>query len=210
MGNSAAGTGYSCLMQALVREWRGLWSATPGTTDSSAPFGIVTLASSGSEGASGLAMGAMRHAQTAGYGVLPPPGGEEMANTFLAQAYDLDDQWSGDRGPCTSVGWNVTSPAYDCCGGGGGNSTTCGPAQAAMCANMCYANTRTSAFMGGLHPRSKKAVGVRLATAAANTVYGGSAAFTGPTLAGCTLDATELTIRFNATLLRGETVSSKI
>ena len=104
MGNSAASAGYSCEMQALVSQWRQLWSASAGTTDPSAPFGIVTLASSGSEGANSLAMGAMRQAQTAGFGVLPPPSSSSghaggMANTFLAQAYDLDDKWSGDRGP---------------------------------------------------------------------------------------------------------------
>ena len=33
-------------------------------------------------------MGAMRQAQTAGYGVLPPPeGGTGLDNTFFAQAY---------------------------------------------------------------------------------------------------------------------------
>ena len=35
-------------------------------------------------------MGAMRMAQTASYGILPNPA---MPNTFLAQAYDLDDEW---------------------------------------------------------------------------------------------------------------------
>jgi hypothetical protein len=76
-------------MQALVGQWRQLWSQSVGTTDPAAPFGIVTLASSGSEGASSLAMGAMRQAQTAGFGVLPPPSSNRhhggMANTFLAQ-----------------------------------------------------------------------------------------------------------------------------
>lgn len=42
-GNSVANWGYSCLMQALVTQWRSLWSATPGTTDPNAAFGIVTL-----------------------------------------------------------------------------------------------------------------------------------------------------------------------
>ena len=92
MGNSAANAGYSCEMEALVTQWRQLWSASAGTTDPAAPFGIVSLASSGSEGASSLQMGAMRQAQTAGFGVLPPPADAQqeqqahgMANTFLAQ-----------------------------------------------------------------------------------------------------------------------------
>ena len=80
-GNSAAGVGYACNQKALVEGWRKIFSETPGTTDPVAPFGIVTLASSGSEG--GPNMGAMRMAQTASYGILPNPA---MPNTFLAQA----------------------------------------------------------------------------------------------------------------------------
>jgi len=92
-GSSAANEGYSCSQRVLIEGWREVWSKTPGTTDPLAPFGIVTLASSGSEG--GPNMGAMRQAQTAGYGVLPPAqaGGTGLEATFFAQAYDLDDQW---------------------------------------------------------------------------------------------------------------------
>ena len=50
------------------------------TDSTSSKPGIVTLASSGSEG--GADIGAMRLAQTAGNGVLPGVG---MENTFLAQ-----------------------------------------------------------------------------------------------------------------------------
>ena len=199
MGNSVAKVGYSCLMASLVQQWRELWSCP------TCAFGIVTLASSGSEGAGSHAMGAMRQAQTAGNGVLPANEGI-MANTFMAQAYDLDDQWSGDRGPCVEVGWNKTSPAVDCCGKDGGNSTTCTLDWADTCANMCYANVHTAQYMGGIHPRSKKPVGERLAQAAFNSVYGGSAAFTGPTLAGCALTNSTLTIEFDISLLRGDTV----
>ena len=38
------------LMKALVAEFRSLWSANPSTTDPEAPFGLVTLAPSGTEG----------------------------------------------------------------------------------------------------------------------------------------------------------------
>ena len=163
-GNSASNAGYSCMMQALVQQWRGLWSQTPNTTHPEAPFGIVTLASSGSEGSSSLAMGAMRQAQTAGYGVLPSPHGTGMANTFMAQAYDLDDKWSGDRGPCVDIGWNVSSPIHNCCGRNA-NGSSCPAAWATKCANMCTANAHTHAYMGGIHPRNKRPVGERLATA---------------------------------------------
>jgi hypothetical protein len=60
-GNSAADEGYSCSQRVLIEGWREIWSKIPGTTDPRAPFGIVTLASSGSEG--GPNMGAMRQAR---------------------------------------------------------------------------------------------------------------------------------------------------
>jgi hypothetical protein len=85
-GNAAAGVGYGCEQRELVRSWRAVWSSVPNTTDPMAPFGLVTLASSGSEG--GPNMGAMRWAQTANAGVLPSA---DLPNTFHAQAYDLDD-----------------------------------------------------------------------------------------------------------------------
>lgn len=71
-----------------------------------------------------------------------------------------------------------------------------------------YTPAGTPIAMGGIHPRSKKPVGDRLAKAAFNTVYGGKQAYTGPTIAGCALgsDAAELTIKFDATLLAGSKV----
>ena len=54
--------------------------------DSLAPFGVATIANSGTEG--GNSVGAMHWAQTANYGVLPNPA---MPNTFLGQTFDLDD-----------------------------------------------------------------------------------------------------------------------
>ena len=50
----------------MVDLWRKTWSKVPGTTDPLAPFGIVTLASGGSEG--GADIGGMRWSQTANYG----------------------------------------------------------------------------------------------------------------------------------------------
>lgn len=49
-GNSLTNVGYACMQRALIKGWRSVWSTVPGTTDPQAPFGIVTLASSGSEG----------------------------------------------------------------------------------------------------------------------------------------------------------------
>ena len=79
----------SCEQLELVRGWREAWSAVPNTTDPLAPFGLVTLASSGSEGADS-GMGAMRWAQTVNYGVLPAP---TLPNTFLAQVRGQIGGW---------------------------------------------------------------------------------------------------------------------
>eukprot|EP00911_Craspedida_sp_UC1_P001327 UC1_evm1s1004 len=54
-------------------------------------------------------MGAMRIAQTAGYGVLPSP---ELPNTFLAQAYDGDDAWGPAMGPCFQT---LEEGGAECC-----------------------------------------------------------------------------------------------
>ena len=203
-GNVIANTGYSCAMRQLINGWRAAWSKTPGTTDALAPFGVVTLASSGSEG--GPDFGTMRVAQTMSYGVLPTP---DVPNTFVAQAYDLDDEWGPGAGPCFGG-----KGRWACCPGGGSgacgssgayNATTCAGREA-LCAPACAADSGTPCLMGGIHPRSKKPVGDRLGRAMYNTVYGGSGAFTGPTLSRCSLagDGSTLSVEFNASLLRGD------
>ena len=65
-GQYTHGLGYSCEQAVLIKGWREIWSQTPGTTDPQAPFGVVTLASSGAEGADSE-MGTMRIAQTVYY-----------------------------------------------------------------------------------------------------------------------------------------------
>lgn len=117
------------------------------------------------------------------------------------QAYDLDDQWGPAGGPCFGP-----APNWGCCptGKGGHNATTCAGREA-LCAPACAADADTLS-KGAIHPRDKRPVGQRLGRAALNTVYGGAAAFTGPTLAGCSLDANGLTVTFNASLLRGDSL----
>jgi sialate O-acetylesterase len=197
-GNSLAKVGYGCEMANLVSSWRKLWSRIPGTTDALAPFGIVTLASSGSEG--GPDMGAMRWAQTANYGVLPNPA---IPNSFVAQAYDLDDPWGPAAGPCFDE-WQCCSYKHVVY-----NATQCNigtRGNASMCDLACAAAADTPVKMGGIHPRDKKPVGDRLGAAAFNTAYGGKKPFTGPTLAGCAVDTStnQLVMTFNQTLLRGD------
>ena len=209
-GNAALNIGYSCKQRELVKGWRGIWSEVSGTTEPNAPFGIVTLASSGSEG--GPNMGAMRLAQTAGYGVLPNP---EIPHSFFAQAGDLEDAWGPAVGPCFSgleSQWGCCSsgdskhPVYlyqanrsseSCIAGTNGKPEICDPACAAAAG---------TASQGGIHPRSKQPVGKRLATSGYKYVYGGSGAATGPTLSGCSLHEGSLKIEFNTTLLAGEKV----
>ena len=119
-------------------------------------------ASSGTEGADSAAMGAMRLAQTAGYGVLP---NNAMPNTFMAQAGDLEDAWGPGAGPCVTV--------WACCDAGGKHggihyqanrsSATCKAGtkgKPEICDPACAAAAGT-ATMGGIHPRSKFPVGDR-------------------------------------------------
>eukprot|EP01047_Picozoa_sp_COSAG01_P028085 COSAG01_NODE_1875_length_8997_cov_11.927624_11_plen_75_part_00 len=49
-GNSLAKVGYGCDQVALVSLWRRMW-ASSSATHPLAPFGVVTLAQGGSEGA---------------------------------------------------------------------------------------------------------------------------------------------------------------
>jgi len=200
-GNSDANVGYSCLMRELIKGWRAAWSATPGTTDPLAPFGVVALPTGGSEG--GPNMGAMRIAQTAGHGVLP---NVDLPNTFITQAYDLEDQWGSGDGPCFAKppGYGP-KVAWACCPGKGYNATSCAGREA-QCAPACEAEAGTTPVMGGIHPRSKKPVGERLARGAFNTVYGGTASITGPTLTSCGVVGSSLTIEFDKTLLRGDSL----
>lgn len=201
-GNSDAGVGYSCLMRELINCYRRVWSATPNTTDPLAPFGAVALPSGGSEG--GPNMGAMRIAQTAGHGVLPTP---DLPNTWIVQAYDLEDQWGSGAGPCfSSLPGYPPNVAWSCCSGADYNATSCAGREG-LCAPACAANADTATFMGGIHPRSKKPVGQRLARGAFNTVYGGTGSITGPTLASCAVTGSTLAINFDTSLLRGDTIT---
>lgn len=207
-GNVIANTGYACAMRQLINGWRAAWSKVPGTTDPLAPFGVVTLASSGSEG--GPNFGTMRIAQTMSFGVLPTP---TMPNTFLAQAYDLDDEWGPGASPClnSKTKWQccVGSTGSGSCGSAGAYNATVCNGREALCATACAADMGTPCLMGGIHPRSKKPVGDRLGRAMLNTVYGGTGAFTGPTLSSCasSTSASTLTISFNSSLLRGDTLA---
>lgn len=122
----------------MIDLWRTSWSKTKGTTDKLAPFGIVTLASGGSEG--GPDIGGMRWSQTGNYGVLPNLA---MPNTFLAHAYDLGDPWQD----MSCLNWH-------CCPfgtkGNAYNATACAQhiKDPTQCVAACRALTNTSYYMG--------------------------------------------------------------
>jgi hypothetical protein len=118
---------------------------------------------------------------------------DKLYNTFLAQAYDLDDEWGLVFGPCFEE-WSCCDYNYIHF-----NSTSCNATLAKRCQNAC-ASTFTP-NRGGSHPRNKKLVGDRLGTAAFNTVYGGTGPITGPTLLSCSVDENSLWIRFDPELL---------
>jgi hypothetical protein len=227
MGNSAEGYGYGCALPKLIARYRAAWSATVGTTDPLAPFGIVTLAANTNEG-SGARVAGMRWSQTGNYGVLP---NSLMPRTFLAQGFDIGDPWEmysadgkncsrpyhGRYGPDCAVPWTDLG-AWD-------------PLMRALAPSI--RNDSTPSFMGGIHPRIKPPVGWRLAQAYVNQFAGGSGPFTGPTISGCSVGTaggsgsagggtaaaasasaaaaaaaalTTITVVYNATLLRGEAV----
>lgn len=235
-GSSLFGGGYGCMMPRMIEAWRNIWSVEPGTTNALAPFGVVTIAPSGSEGANDH-MSAFRWSQTANFGVLPNPA---MPATFLAQAYDLNDPWAGhgqwpkDRGRdqyddtitsiCSmnaslkdSCAWteNGTAPRPACC-------HCAAPFASAKCvwdvslwnrdlaplAPLVKNSSATPQFMGSLHPRLKEPVGRRLALALASLSYGGNSTITGPTISGCTFEkaAHSIILHFNKTLLKRDTV----
>ena len=147
-GNSLANVGYSCLFRELINGYRAIWSATPGTTDPLAPFGAVALPTGGSEG--GPNMGAMRLAQTMGHGVLPTPS---MPNTWIVQAYDLEDQWDSGNSPCFATPDPYHHQAWACCPppAKGYNATTCAGREG-ECAPACQAQAGTTPFMGVRKP----------------------------------------------------------
>ena len=74
----------------MIARWRRDWSAVPGTTSPSAPFGVVELAGGTSEG-HGFNMPFFRRAQTADHGFMPNP---LMPDVFFASAFDLPDPWA--------------------------------------------------------------------------------------------------------------------
>ena len=195
-GNSQLGTGYACLMAKLVSDWRALWAKSSGT-DPMAPFGLVTLAASGGEG--GADIGSMRLAQTASYGVLPNP---LMPNTFLAQAGDLDDPVGNLN--CYHAGCCQNMSASPMCKQGVGCQAICHGGS-----TPDYSWEDTPVYMGPIHPRDKKPVGLRLARAAAATAYSKPGAATGPTITGCTLSADKrsIVVKFNASLFGGDTLA---
>ena len=208
----------------MVEAWRDIWSQEEGTTDPTAPFGLVTIAPSGSEGG-GEHLSAFRWAQTANYGVLP---NSAMPNTFLAQAYDLNDPWASFGSHDSICSTNASLPK-SCTYTNNGTQLPapcceCGPAMAssrcvwnttnwnrdlAPLAPLARNSTDTPQFMGSIHPRLKEPVGRRLAASLVSLQYGGNGTVTGPTIAGCTYDADDhvITVQFNKTLLKGDAVT---
>ena len=90
-GNVLDGTGYACVLQHMVADWRAVWSATPGTTDPLAPFFVLDLADGTDEGANDN-LGSLRWSLVGNFGMLPSP---QLPNAYHAAAYDQGDPWDG-------------------------------------------------------------------------------------------------------------------
>ena len=167
-------------MKNLIDTWRSGWSAEPGTTDATFPFGLVSLAGGTSEGHASN-MGAFRYAQTGNTGVLP---NKDMPNTFAAQAFDTGDPCAGGSQCCLN---NKD--------GQGGWACESGIAP------------YTQQFMGGIHPRVKKIVGTRLAKAARALVYEDKeVVWTGPVLESCALKGNSIVLKFDQEKMRKDVI----
>jgi hypothetical protein len=193
-GNTLKHTGYACAQEALVRLFREKWSAVAGTTSPDAPFGIVAIPPSGTEG--GPNLGAMNIAQTGSFGFLPNAA---MPNTFIAETFDLNDPWGDktcygwgccnvwegpmqNRGPCVAAGCdklpvrNASACSKLRCPSPFNDTKCATSAQkaglpATVCDEYCRVLHGTPVFMGGIHPRSKYHVGRRLAVASHALAY---------------------------------------
>lgn len=214
-GNVEQSTGYACMLSQMANGWVDLFSSsTRGGTSSTAPFGVVTLADGGWEGNPANA-GKIHWAETLNYGTLPSP---RLRNGFVATAHDIGDPWN-EQG-CRAKG---------CCRDDVPPNLTAGCLSAAEPIPYALAEARyddkthswvngkpplwpsTPGLMSSVHPRTKKYVGDRLAAAAwYGDAYGHmDKPAVGPVLSGCTLSGSTITLTFNTTLLRGETVVMK-
>jgi hypothetical protein len=137
----------------------------------------------------------MHWAQTANHGVIP---NRHLPNTFGTTAHDLADPWADGcwQGPmcCLSTGkpvdarcnlahrgWLLPHGAYT----GAGEPVT--PSMGVT-----------------IHPRVKRPIGERLATAAWSLVYGHQdVPFVGPVISGCKVTGSTVLLSFNTSLLKG-------
>lgn len=190
MGSPIDATGYSCLVVNMIKNWRSYWSSTPGTTAADAPFGTVTVHPYGCESNPHAAV--TRWAQLANFGFAPNP---LMPNVFAAQTFDLGDPWgyAPADGGCAHT-FNASFPAR------------CLPPDSSR-----FDPTLTYMFKwiqnssigccpnDPLHSRLKSPIGRRLALAYHNLVSGSGPA-TGPTIGGCTLSGSSITVSFDASI----------
>ena len=112
---------------------------------------------------------------------------------LVAQAYDLNDPYHNDscygKEKCHdnspfNITWNQTG-----------------------CFGYCESVKTTNWYMGPIHPRAKKAVGTRLARVGAVVAYNKPGHANGPTISGCVLAGSKLTVTFNKTMLSGEAIT---
>eukprot|EP01084_Bolivina_argentea_P064382 117422_1 len=179
-GNWYNNTGYSCMENLMIQQWRTNFSFAHQTTPSDFPFGIVTLAAGTSEGHQPN-MSHFRWSQSLNQDLLPSINGKPQSNMFMIQAHDIGDPW------------------YSGCG------ANCQNAAAPYSANVSDGNG-TNWKMGPIHPRPKMFVGERMARVVAKFVYGIDQIYSGPLISGCNMDINgkTITIMFNKTLMYGE------
>ena len=195
-------SGYACLLPSLDDSWRRAFSEGSGT-DLRFPIGVVSLHGWCGEEEAYCTLdpatrtdrtAEIRWAQTADWGFLPNP---RLPYTFVAMAYDQPDPRNGTHGF-----WNASSGSI--------NKSVPYPLTCVAGKEVC---PMPAGLMGGnIHPRNKLLLGDRIARAAKAVAYGDDkVAFTGPVVQACeSSSGGKLTLRFDATLLRGEALRVKV
>jgi hypothetical protein len=137
----------------------------------------------------------MHWAQTANHGVIP---NRHLPNTFGTTAHDLADPWAD----------GCWQGAMCCLSTGKPVDARCNLAHRGwLLPHGAYtgAGEPVTPSMGvTIHPRVKRPIGERLATAAWSLVYGHQdVPFVGPVLSGCKVTGSTVLLSFNTSLLKG-------
>lgn len=208
-------SGYQCQLAALIKSWRSLFSAVPGTTQPDMPFGVVTLAGGAGEG--GYTWSPYNHVAYPRFEACTN-GSQPFRNNPYCD--DIAEDWAAGFRAAQTGGYGYAPNAalpnvfigqnYD-----QGEPCTCDDKVpypgGCWASNACfgwgpYSKNLSHNFQNsGIHPRVKHIVGERLARALIGLQTGTPQPT--PKLSGCRLAGQTLTLSFDAAMLGAEGVA---